>query len=139
MSLLINVSQGLLVGKTRITQILDSYLPDDLSKSQVSFDIIFASKNKVKKLNDKYLNKNSFTDVLSFPLDQNSQVTTDPHQIMRLGDIFICREMAQRNNHEINFLIVHGFLHLIGLDHSSLRQSVKWDKMEKKIFDEINN
>lgn len=139
MSLLINVSRGLLVGKKQIAQILDSYLPNDLSENKVFFDIVFVTKAKIKELNNKYLNKDAFTDVLSFPLNQDLQVTAGHNQAINLGDIFICREMAQQNNHEINFLIIHGFLHLIGLDHSSLRQSVKWDKIEKKIFDEINN
>lgn len=139
MSLLINVSGGLLVGKEHIAQILDSYLPNNLSKNQVFFDIIFTTKTKIKELNNKYLNKNFFTDVLSFPLDQNSQVTADPDQVIHLGDIFICQEIARQNSHEINFLIVHGFLHLIGLNHGSLRQAQKWDKIEKKIFNETTN
>lgn len=137
MSLLINVSGGLLVGKKHIAQILDSYLPNNLSEDKVYFDIVFVIKAKIKELNSKHLNKNLPTDVLSFPLDQNSQVTAGPDQAINLGDIFICQEIAQNNNHEISFLIVHGFLHLIGLDHNSLRQSLKWDKIEKNIFHEI--
>lgn len=137
MSLLINVSGGLLVGKIQIAQILDSYLPNNLSEKKVFFDIVFITKSKIKELNSKYLDRDAFTDVLSFPLDQNSQVAADSDQTINLGDIFICREIAQNNNHEINFLIVHGFLHLIGLNHSSLRQSLKWDKIEKKIFHKI--
>lgn len=137
MSLLINVSGGLLVSKTQITQILDSYLPNNLSENQVSFDIVFIAKAEIKELNGRHLKKDVPTDVLSFPLDQNSQVVADSDQTINLGDIFICQEIAKNNNHEINFLIVHGFLHLIGLDHSSLRQALKWNKIEKKIFSEI--
>ena len=87
-------------------------------------------------MNKKYLNKDSATDVLSFALDQDFQTSSNLDQTINLGDVFICREMAKAKEHEINFLIVHGFLHLIGLDHSSLRQSQKWDKIEKKILPE---
>src|SRR3989339_466721 len=137
MSLFINVSGYKLVENKNITLILDSYLPNNLSTNKVSFDIVFVSKAKIQEMNKKYLNKDSATDVLSFALDQDFQTSSNLDQTINLGDVFICREMAKAKEHEINFLIVHGFLHLIGLDHSSLRQSQKWDKIEKKILTDL--
>ena len=55
---------------------------------------------------------------------------------MALGDIFICLPVAEERaikegmvlDFKLAFLIVHGFLHLLGYDHE------KSNKEEKKMF-----
>lgn len=50
-----------------------------------------------------------YHDVLSFPLDFD---TTYPDGVVRLGEILVC---DQEKN--IEFLIKHGCLHLLGIHH----------------------
>ena len=74
----------------------------------------------IKKLNRKYLNKDSATDVLSFPINEKAADSK-----FYLGDIIIsvpyARKQSQANKHslerELKKLTVHGFLHLLGFEH----------------------
>jgi len=77
-------------------------------------DISFVSAEKIRELNYRYRHKNRPTDVLSFPLE-NFQ--PGPDDIIRLGDIVICRAEAKKRRHSLTFLIRHAMLHLIGIHH----------------------
>ena len=71
----------------------------------------------IRELNSRYRGKDSPTDVLSFPLED---------EIM-LGDIAISLDTAQHKateqliglDEEVAFLFVHGLLHLLGYEHEA--------------------
>ena len=80
----------------------------------------------IKKLNKEYRNKNSATDVLSFPMyDFYSEETDFTDEPVTLGDIVISLERAAAQAKEIGnsfirevaFLTIHSTLHLLGYDH----------------------
>lgn len=89
--------------------------------------VTFCDNEYIRKLNKEYRNKDSATDVLSFPLyDFNDdEPTCDPDGSMPLGDIVISLERAAEQAQEIGntlleeviFLAVHSTLHLLGYDH----------------------
>lgn len=86
----------------------------------------FVNDEEIHKLNLKYRQKDSSTDVLSFPLGIEGvyDVNNDTGAQM-LGDIVISTEhaveQAERYGHslqrEIGYLTVHSMLHLLGYDH----------------------
>jgi probable rRNA maturation factor len=84
--------------------------------------IAFVSDKKMSELNNQFRGKNQTTDVLSFPFENDF----DEDETF-LGDIVISLEQAQRqateNNltleNEIQQLILHGILHLLGYDHET--------------------
>ncbi len=88
--------------------------------------VTFLDNEQIKYLNAEYRNKDSATDVLSFPLGDGEEwdINYDNSSIM-LGDIVISMEraieQAETYNHslrrEIGFLTVHSMLHLLGYDH----------------------
>ena len=109
--------------------------------AEVSVSIV--DENKIKELNNEYREKNSITDVLSFPMlefDENNQIICDEFDFddenIVLGDIVICakraEEQAKEYGHsferEIAFLTVHSMLHLLGYDHEHS------DDMEQEMF-----
>jgi probable rRNA maturation factor len=73
---------------------------------------------ELQSLNAQFLGKNYATDVLSFP-NQNTEAG--------MGDIAIsiqraraqARECRHSTEDEIRILILHGLLHLLGMDHES--------------------
>ena len=80
----------------------------------------------LQELNREYLGMDAPTDVLSFPASE-----TDPETGARyLGDILIsiprAEEQAQSAGHpleaEVQLLVVHGVLHLLGYDHAEARK-----------------
>ncbi len=81
----------------------------------------------IRKLNCKYRNKDSATDVLSFPLydfSEECEPLLEGEPVV-LGDIVIslerareqARELGNSFLHEVAFLTVHSVLHLLGYDH----------------------
>ena len=104
--------------------------------------VSFVSNNEIKNLNKIYRNKDSVTDVLSFPLTgEDGTVEVNPETgAVQLGDVVISLEtavkQAQNYGHslerEVGFLTVHSMLHLLGYDHetSQLDQRIMREKEE---------
>ena len=84
--------------------------------------LAFVNTKIIKELNHRFLKKNTPTDVLSFPLREKSADGK-----FYLGDIIISVHQAFKQslfqNHslerELELLVIHGFLHLLGFDHSA--------------------
>jgi probable rRNA maturation factor len=72
----------------------------------------FVDAARISQLNEQHRGKEGPTDVLSFPIDGVDEVGEGPRE---LGDVVICPE------HTINLreAIVHGTLHLVGMDHET--------------------
>lgn len=93
-------------------------LPAEISVS-------FVAPEQIKALNRDYRNKDSVTDVLSFPLKGEDYDINPASGCAMLGDVIICLkragEQAEKFGHsllyEITFLTVHSVLHLLGFDH----------------------
>jgi probable rRNA maturation factor len=82
--------------------------------------LVFVETRKIKRLNQLFLNKNTPTDVLSFPLREEGADGK-----FYLGDIVISVAQAFKQcfpekhglERELEILTVHGFLHLLGYEH----------------------
>ena len=98
---------------------------------------------EIQKINLGKRNKNTPTDVLSFPIHTN--FPTMPHQI--LGDIIIsidtlkkqAKEIGHTDVDELYRLLVHGLLHLLGYDHETSKEDeeimkAKEDECLDKVF-----
>ena len=80
------------------------------------FDCLVTSDSELRRLNREFRGKDVPTDVLSFPSENG-----------RLGDIAIsagrarvqAREFGHSIEQEIQILLLHGVLHLLGMDHET--------------------
>ena len=90
--------------------------------------VTFCDNEYIRKLNREFREKDSATDVLSFPMfdfDDEEDLPLNKDGSLTLGDIVIsierAREQAVEIGHstleEIVFLTVHSTLHLLGYDH----------------------
>jgi probable rRNA maturation factor len=104
-------------------------LESDLTRGR-PFTCLIAGDAELRRLNRDFLKKDYATDVLSFPSKQT---------LGFLGDIAISFEHAQRQAaeyghavaQEIEILMLHGVLHLLGMDHEKdqgqmARAEKKW-------------
>ena len=66
---------------------------------------------EIRRLNAEFRGLDSFTDVLSFPVDGVGEVA-GPRE---LGDVVICPEHTA----DLDEAVVHGVLHLCGFDHET--------------------
>jgi len=95
---------------------------------------------QIKKLNKKYLHRNRPTDVISFSQIEGEYNLVNTHL---LGDVVISVETAKRQaketnttlQDEINFLLIHGVLHLLGYDHEgSIENARKMKAKERELL-----
>jgi probable rRNA maturation factor len=108
--------------------------------------ISFVDDNTIKQLNNHYLQRDHSTNVLSFSLQEGEYGNVNPHI---LGDIVISTETAQRDaakgdlslSEEIDFLIIHGLLHLLGFNHENTTkaQTTKMQMKERELFGILNS
>lgn len=127
-------------------EILDAGIRElNIKDKNVEVSISLVGEIKIKELNKKYRNKNEVTDVLSFPLGESR---LEKHDILPLGDIFICLPFAVKESKrqkislkkELAWLTVHGFLHLSGYDHENSRKDAdKMLKLENQILRKLNS
>ena len=89
--------------------------------------VTFCDNEYIKVLNNEFRNKDSATDVLSFPMYDIDELEseTNPDGSVSLGDIVISLERAAEQagelghslKREVAFLVIHSTLHLLGYDH----------------------
>ena len=95
-----------------------------------NINIIFCSDNYILDINVKYLGHDYFTDIITFDYCEKNILS---------GDLFISIDTVRANaefyktefKNELNRVIVHGLLHLIGYDDHTPE--------EQKIMREIEN
>ena len=93
-----------------------------------NINIIFCSDNYILDVNVKYLGHDYFTDIITFDYCEKDILS---------GDLFISIDTVRDNaefyktefNDELNRVIVHGLLHLIGYDdHTPEEQKIMREK-----------
>jgi probable rRNA maturation factor len=96
--------------------------------SEMVVGLTVVGDRKMKELNKKYLHKNGTTDVLSF--SQTEEVSDEKFvepkvDGLYLGDVVVSWPQAVKQaleqqitvDEEIDFLMKHGLLHLMGVHH----------------------
>ena len=110
-------------------------------KKNHEFSILLTNDKEMKKLNNKFRKKNKTTDVLSFPIKIQNK------NRLYVGDIALSYEIIKHRSKETNFFLefdkmwIHGYLHLIGYDHTKTKDFQKMLRKEKlilKYFHQIN-
>ena len=106
--------------------------------------VVLVDDPEITRLNRQYFRRNRPTNVISFPLMDDSPVSL---RSRILGDVVISAETAQRDageagekaEDELLFLMVHGILHLAGYDHEgSVAERRKMEAKEREFFEGLN-
>jgi len=96
--------------------------------------LVFVDDPEIRELNRKFRKKDKPTDVLSFPLNERGADGK-----FYLGDIVISvtTATAQTAGHglerELEYLAVHGFLHLLGFEHGRGHEAEE-EKIRQALF-----
>lgn len=107
--------------------------------------VTFVEDEEIQFLNREYRNIDSVTDVLSFALDEGENFPQAPGEHL-LGDIIIsvprAALQAKDYNHslerELAYLLIHGFLHLLGYDHMQEDDKAEMRAQEELILEKLN-
>lgn len=96
--------------------------------------ILMTDDEQVRDLNARFRDKDTPTNVLSFPAPQNPE--------NHLGDIALAlgvcareaREQGKPLAHHMQHLVVHGVLHLLGYDHISDDEAEVMEDLERAVL-----
>ena len=114
----------------------------------VEVSVTLCDNEYIRNLNREYRNKDSATDVLSFPIyDFNELETFVPAGPIPLGDIVIsidrakeqAREIGNLFLNEVAFLAIHSTLHLLGYDHERCEEDEEAQcKAQREIVESLD-
>ena len=104
------------------------------NKKEISLTLTTAA--KIRRINKRFLKKDSPTDVLAFSFVEGKFSKVNP---ILLGDIVVSADAAIENakiykttpQSELYLYIIHGLLHLLGYDDSTARERAVMRKKEQ--------
>jgi probable rRNA maturation factor len=108
-----------------------------------SVSVSFVRDAKIRELNRVFRGLDKPTDVLSFPLVEPGVASPGGERL--LGDIVISVDTAQRQaadydaslDREVQRLLIHGVLHLLGHDHLEPDERAAMEAQERRLADAI--
>ncbi|MCD8285910.1 MAG: rRNA maturation RNase YbeY [Clostridia bacterium] len=118
-------------------------------------DVLLTDEAYIQQLNSEMRGVDSVTDVLSFPSfdgirGQELKVADCPYDLDEDGSIIIgsiavckkrCEEQAEEFGHsyerELNYLVTHGVLHLLGYDHMTDEDKAQMRTLEEQVLAKI--
>ncbi|MCU1460384.1 MAG: putative rRNA maturation factor YbeY [Acidimicrobiales bacterium] len=131
-------------------------------KGEAELGVRFVDEGAMAHLNKHFLGNDGPTDVLAFPIDDDvvdrgrspdsggrgpgaDEDETDDVPVL-VGDVVVCPAVAKRNapNHagtyedEMALLLVHGILHLMGMDHLDDDEAAAMEQRERDLLDRFH-
>jgi probable rRNA maturation factor len=108
----------------RLQQLAVHVLADQRVPAEMEVSILCVDRTTIAELNAHHMGSPGPTDVLAFPMDLPGETLAGEPAI--LGDVVVCPAVAavQAVEHgvetlaEVELLVVHGILHLLGHDHA---------------------
>lgn len=115
-------------------------------QGSAEISVTFTDNEQIRKLNKQYRDKDSATDVLSFPMGENGEYDINMETGAQiLGDVVISMEKAveQANafghslQREVGYLTAHSVLHLLGYDHIDNMDRVRMREKEELVMEQL--
>ncbi len=141
----------------RWAQLARSVLEAEGIVSDTEVSLLFVDEVTISSLNERFLDTQGPTDVLSFPIEDEGDrsgrlpdeggtgpgtTRPDNSRVVLLGDVVFCPAVAARNavdhgvtfDDEIALLVVHGILHLLGMDHQVDGEAERMELREQQLL-----
>ena len=121
-------------------------LMKELGCENEEISLVLVDDAQIREINKNYLKRDRSTNVISFALTEGEFSDINP---LLLGDIILSVETADRDAaankialmDEVEFLLIHGLLHLLGFDHENTTadMSQKMKNKERELFYLLRN
>lgn len=144
----------------RFEKLARRVLEDRGVPERAELSVTFVGEDEIAALNARFLGRDGPTDVLSFPLEDElgtsaalsrTGATSPPAggaspggegPPLLLGDVVICPAVARRNalehagtyEDELSLLLVHGILHVLGMDHEKDDEADEMERLEADLL-----
>ncbi|HLM96680.1 MAG TPA: rRNA maturation RNase YbeY [Acidimicrobiales bacterium] len=128
-------------------------------REDVEVSLLFVDEPTIAELHERFLGEPGPTDVLAFPIDEEPEpggrspdeggtgpgggLPSDESDVPTLlGDVVVCPSVAARNavahgvslEDEVALLVVHGLLHLLGMDHGADEEAETMESRERELL-----
>lgn len=112
--------------------------------------IMAVDRQTMAGLNRRFMNRDAPTDVLAFPIEDDPRIRASQEEgeelPLLLGDVVICPDVAHENataqslgyEAELDLLLVHGVLHLLGYDHGRDAEADRMEARERELLAEFS-
>jgi len=131
-------------------------------RGEAELSLLFVTEEAIGDLNLRFMQSPEPTDVLAFPIDDDlvelgrfpDATTTGPDRPppdpsdapVLIGDVVICPAVAARNaaehagtyDDEVALLVVHGILHVLGMDHAEPAEEAAMRDREQELLDRFH-
>ena len=119
---------------------------EGLKKNNYDLSILACSNDEIKELNKKYFNKDTSTNILSWPTNKSFHFPERNKEIIFLGDIAIsfdrCVEDALKFEktfyNYVMHMLTHSILHLFGFRHDTKKNTSFMEDLEIRILNKLN-
>jgi probable rRNA maturation factor len=126
------------IDEERLTALTRHTLGNEEVDDDVEISVLFVTGEHMRQLNARYAGADYATDVLAFPMMED-----DENDSLLLGDVVICPDVAEKNavtlghalERELETLVVHGTLHLLGYDHQGPADKARMERRLKEILE----
>lgn len=131
----------------RYRQLAISVLIGEGVVGQGELSVSFVTAEAITVLNEQHMGHEGPTDVLAFPIDEpRTESTSVMETPFMLGDVVVCPSVAADNcttnkgsypghqgflTDEIDLLVVHGILHVLGMDHAESQEQQRMQERER--------
>jgi probable rRNA maturation factor len=150
------------VDTLRWVRLAEAVLDADGVRGDAELSMLFVDEAAMAELNKRFLDREGPTDVLAFPIDDDVYEggrlpdslgpagpadDFEPSDLPRLlGDVVLCPAVARRNapthagsyDDEMALLVVHGILHLLGMDHADNQEATLMERREQELLDRFH-
>lgn len=132
--------QSMPVDEPGLSALARHTLSSEQIDDEAELSILIVDAAHMQRLNAHFANDDFPTDVLAFPMMEEDE------EGVLLGDVVICPDVAERNaakfahslNTEMNLLLVHGTLHLLGYDHQASHDKAHMDTRVKEVLESFD-
>tara|TARA_B100001741_G_scaffold131131_1_gene108169 strand:- start:6 stop:455 length:450 start_codon:yes stop_codon:yes gene_type:complete len=143
LSLFILQNQDYLIEDKLIDKLKNAFaiICDEEKLPECSINLKILNDHEMKDLNNKFRNKDSSTNVLSFTNEDISKEMTG-----NIGDIAINYEYVQRESKEYNksfdshmiHMLIHGIYHILGFNHENDETANIMENKEIILLEKLN-
>lgn len=137
-----------LIRKAVEAAIAESDFPDLATSGRpVELSVRLTGDEQVRSLNAKWRRKDKPTNVLSFPMAEDYELSDENvvSKELLLGDIIVARGVCEREAQDkgvsveqhATHLVIHGTLHLLGYDHQSDADAADMEAREVRALERL--
>ncbi len=129
--------QDVPVDEARLSALARHTLLSEEVDANAELSVLLVTGDHIRELNARYAGEDHTTDVLAFPMME------DEEDGVLLGDVVICPRIAGHNAsnmghtlaRELDIILVHGTLHLLGYDHEGPDERAAMERRMRELLD----